>query len=70
MVVRAAKSQAARGGDHRSMLRVVLPIRMVTLPIVCTPVAIEWIPARYLVRGVYEWEKGFLVVAHIENILG
>jgi hypothetical protein len=42
---------------------------MITLPIACTPVSVGWIPARNLVRGIYEWEKGFLVVTHTEKIL-
>ena len=69
MVVKAAQRDAAQTGDHRIMVRVVPPIRMVSLPIECTPVSGEWIPARYLAKGVYQWENGFLVVAHMENIL-
>ncbi|MBT8357790.1 MAG: chemotaxis protein CheW [Deltaproteobacteria bacterium] len=69
MVVRAAKKEITKVENHRSMLRVVPPIRMATLPIECTPVSDGWIPQRNLVRGIYEWEKGFLVVTHTEKIL-
>jgi len=69
MVVRVAKNELTKVENQRSMLRVVPPIRMVTLPIECTPASVEWIPERNLVRGIYEWEKGFLVVTHTEKIL-
>ncbi len=69
MVVRATKKNDAKVESHRSMLRVVPPIRMATLPIECTPASAGWIPERNLVRGIYEWEKGFLVVTHTEKIL-
>ena len=69
MVVRVAKKETTKVENHRSMLRVVPPIRMATLPIECTPVSDGWIPERNLVRGIYEWEKGFLVVTHTEKIL-
>jgi len=42
---------------------------MATLPIECKPVSGGWIRERNLVRGIYEWEKGFLVVTHTEKIL-
>jgi chemotaxis signal transduction protein len=56
-------------GCHRIMVRVVPPIRMLALPIDCAPVSDEWIPGRQLLRGVYEWEDKFLLVAHMEKIL-
>ncbi len=69
MIVRVANKEITKMENHRSMLRVVPPIRMVTLPIACRPVSVGWIPERNLVRGIYEWEKGFLVVTHTEKIL-
>lgn len=69
MVVRVTKKEITKVENHRSMLRVVPPIRMVTLPIACRPVSVGWIPESNLVRGIYEWEKGFLVVIHTEKIL-
>ena len=69
MVVRVTKKETTTVENHRSMLRVVPPIRMATLPIECKPVSAGWIRERNLVRGIYEWEKGFLVVTHTEKIL-
>ena len=69
MVVRALKNEAAPMGIYRIMLRIVPPIRMLTLPIECSPVSNGWIPEKFFTKGVYEWEDGFLVVAHMKNIL-
>jgi chemotaxis signal transduction protein len=69
MVVRALKNEAAPMGIYRIMLRIVPPIRMLTLPIECSPVSDEWIPESFFSRAVYEWEDGFLVVAHMKNII-
>ena len=69
MVVRALKDEAAPMGIYRIMLRIVPPIRMLTLPIECSPVSDEWIPEHFFTKGVYEWENGFLVVAHMKNII-
>ena len=69
MVVRAVKSEAAPTGIYRIMLRIVPPIRMLTLPIECSPVTSEWIPEKTFTKAVYEWEDGFLVVADLKNIL-
>jgi len=69
MVVRALKNEEAPTGIYRIMLRIVPPIRMLTLPIECSPVSDGWIPENFFSRGVYEWEDGFLVVAHMKNII-
>ena len=69
MVVRALKDEAAPMGVYRIILRIVPPIRMLTLPIECSPVSNGWIPEKFFAKGVYEWEGGFLVVAHMKNIL-
>ena len=69
MVVRALKNEEAPMGIYRIMLRIVPPIRMLTLPIECSPVSDGWIPKNFFSRGVYEWEDGFLVVAHMKNII-
>ncbi len=58
------------GRRRRSLLRVLSSIRILTLPIPCAPLSsVGWIPNHYLVRGVYKWEEGYLVVVHLENIL-
>ena len=69
MVVRALKNEAVPTGIYRIMLRIVPPIRMLTLPIECSPISAGWIPEKFFAKGVYEWEDGFLVVAHMKNIL-
>jgi hypothetical protein len=69
MVVRALKNEAAPMGIYRIMLRIVPPIRMLTLPIECSPVSNGWIPEKFFTKGVYEWEGGFLVAAHMKNII-
>jgi len=69
MVVRAAQNGSTQKNVDRMMLRVIPPIQMLTLPIECFPVSDEWIPEKYLAKGVYEWENKFLVAVHIENIL-
>jgi chemotaxis signal transduction protein len=68
MVVRAIKNEAAPMEVYRVILRVVPPIRMMTLPIECAPVSDEWIPNNYFAKFVYEWKDGFLVVAHMKHI--
>ena len=68
MVVRAIKNEATPTKIHRAILRVVPPIRMMTLPIECAPVSDEWIPNNFFAKCVYEWEDGFLVVPHMKNI--
>jgi len=69
IVARVPTKYADQLSYYRIMLQVVPPIRILALPIDCDPVPHEWIPARHLVRGVYEWENKFLVVAHMEKIL-
>jgi chemotaxis signal transduction protein len=69
MVVRALTNEAAPMGIYRIIFRIVPPIRMLTLPIECSPVSNRWIPERFFTKGVYEWEDGFLVAPHMKNIL-
>ena len=69
IVLRVPTRDVDHRGHHRIMLQVVPPFRMLALPIDCDPVSHDWIPARHLVRGVYEWEDKFLVIVHMEKIL-
>ncbi len=69
MVVRALKNEAAPLGIYRIMLRIVPPIRMLTLPIECSPVSAGWISEEFFTKGVYEWQDGLLVVADMKNII-
>ena len=69
MVVRALKNETAPRDFYRIMIRMVPPIRMLTLPIECSPVSEGWIPEKFFTMGVYEWEDKFLVVVDMKNIL-
>lgn len=69
IVLRVPEREFDHRGHHRMMLQVVPPFRMLALPIDCDPVSHDWIPARHLVRGVYEWGNNLLVIAHMEKIL-
>lgn len=69
LVVRTTKEGATQTPAQRSILKAVPPIRILTLPTECIPVPAEWIPEKRLVRGVYEWQKGYLVVVHMGKIL-
>ena len=69
MVVRTPNKGPDPAGANRIMLRVVPPIRMLTLPIDCSPASGAWLSEPNLTRGIYEWQNGFLVVAHLERIL-
>lgn len=69
IVVRIAEAEAGHVNSLHGVLKVAPNIEMLSLPIQCTPVSHEWIPREHLIRGVYEWNRGFLVVVHMENIL-
>jgi hypothetical protein len=69
IVLRVPTRDVGHRGRHRIMLQVVPPFRMLALPIDCDPVSYDWIPARHLVRGVYEWENNLLVITHMGKIL-
>ncbi len=56
-------------GVVRSIVKAYHSIHLATLPIKCAPVTAPWIPHWEFVRGVYEWDQGFLVVADINTIL-
>lgn len=70
VIVRAEEKPPAGRPAKRSMLRVAHSIRMLSLPIKCKPLSsIGWIPRIELVRGVYEWDKGYFIVVHLKHIL-
>ncbi|HAO22686.1 MAG: hypothetical protein BWK80_55635 [Desulfobacteraceae bacterium IS3] len=72
-VENANRLLTVRGGDgkkERAMIKTGSGLRMLSLPIPCTPAASsEWIPEKHLVSGVYEWEEGFLICVRIDDIL-
>lgn len=54
--------------EERLMFRISPSIRMLSLPIACTPVPVSscsGIPRPQMLRAVYEWDKGFLAVIHV-----
>ncbi len=53
----------------RTILKVDRGIHIAALPIKCEPVATPWIPNQKFIRGAYEWDQGFLVVADINTVL-
>jgi purine-binding chemotaxis protein CheW len=69
MVVRMRKGDNADDTALQGVIKVVSAIRMVSLPIPCTPSSNGRLPRGELVRGIYEWDEGVLVVANMENIL-
>ncbi len=54
----------------RVMVRMAAPIQMLPLPTECSPVSNGWPTGRHLTRGVYEWKNGWLIVVHMERVLG
>ena len=55
--------------EMKSMIIADPPVRMVSLPIECTPAPdFSWLPRPELVRGLFEWEEGYLLVADMEKI--
>lgn len=70
MVVRAPQKDEAPDGPYRFMLRITPPVRMLSLPIECTPASRSCINDYIQTKGVYDWKNEILVVADIEKILG
>lgn len=55
----------------RVMLRVAPTIRMISLPIPCTPISLSsvaWIPKKELIKAVYEWEEGYFLIVDMPSI--
>ncbi len=68
MVVRTLQLNGTSSGPDHIMLRMTPPVRMLTLPIECTPISCSSISDKIYTKGVYDWDKGILVVADIEKI--
>lgn len=70
LVVRSGNYDTLGPKSICGLVRIGSGIRNVALPIETSPVNINgWIPNHHLVRGVYEWQDGYLVVADISMIL-
>lgn len=60
-----------RPEEERMMFRVSPSIRMLSLPLDCSPVPVSscsGIPRPHLLRAVYEWSEGFLAVIRLGEI--
>ena len=55
--------------DLWGMVQITRNIKMMTLPIPCTPSDFSFKGKEAFIRGVYEWEEGLLVVMNMENLL-
>lgn len=56
--------------DTRAVIKVFGALRMMALPIACTPAtSSDWLPKPHLVRGIYEWEEGYLLCVSMDDIL-
>lgn len=69
MVIKSGDATTKAAKETFGMLKVSRQIQMVNLPIQCTPASKDWIPNSHLVRGVYESERGYLVVIKLQLIL-
>ena len=69
MVVRTLLLNGTSSGPDRIMLRMTPPVRMLTLPIECTPISCSSISDKIYTKGVYDWDKSILVVADLEKIM-
>ncbi len=70
IMIRSAEQTDSGITEKRGMLKVDSAIRIETLPIPCAPISsVAWIPRWNMVRGVYTWDDGYLVVVNIGNIL-
>ena len=70
LVVRAVNRENDEAKWIRGLIRVGSGIRNVTLPIEASPITTNgWLPRHDPVRGVYEWQDGYLVVTDLDMIL-
>lgn len=69
LVIKSVRQEGSEIRENYGMLRVSRQIQMLNLPIQCSPAPKQWIPQEHLVREVYEWENGFLIVTQIQAIL-
>lgn len=69
LVIKSVRHENGKSHENYGMLRVSRQIQMYNLPIQCSPAPGQWIPREHLVRQVFEWEHGFLIVPQIQAIL-
>jgi len=71
IMVRLLREERGRPKEERIMFRVSPSIRMLSLPLQCSPVPVNPcsdIHRPHLLRAFYEWSEGFLAVIHIGEI--
>ncbi len=70
LLVRTGEGTGESGNERRGLIRVASGLRMYYLPIDCSPAeSLQWLPDETLVKAVYDWENGYLVVADLKKIL-
>lgn len=68
LIIRSAVESEEPGEELRAAVRIGREIRMAPVPNAGEPVEPNgWIP-KHLVKGVYQWEDGFIVVPEMEPI--
>lgn len=64
------RSVEDRENRKRALIKTLSGIRMISLPIKNTPVSFyHMVSNPRLVRGLFEWQGGFLLIVHLEKIL-
>lgn len=67
ILVRGRRQEAK---EERAVIKTFGAFRIIALPIVCTPAASsDWLPKPHLIKGLYEWEDGFLLCVSMDDIL-
>lgn len=70
LVVQTPIGRVGQTCTTRSIHRVDSAIGMLALPLDCTPaLSAGWIPREQLIKGVYEWTEGYLVVVGMERLV-
>ena len=68
-VIRTKPEHENQPGHNRVMVRMAVPIQMLSLPVECAPASNDGPGNRSFTRGVYEWQDGWLIVVQLEKIL-
>jgi chemotaxis signal transduction protein len=68
IVVRMREEEGDDSGVAYGALGAPSAIRILSLPVRCTPSSNGWIARGQFIRGVYEWAEGLLVVVDMEGI--
>ena len=70
LVVRTGDSRNVRPDGLKGILRISVGIRNVTIPLPCTTVQPDdRIKNIYMIKGMFEWEDGLLIIPDIQKII-